>query len=169
MRLVTFVCVLLFSFSVRAMDLKSRAFLHQDYIPSLYTCDSSDYSPYLSWNNVPEGIKSFVLICDDPDAPFKTWIHWVIFNIPKEARSLSENIPKVGRLDDGSIQGKNDFGTIGYRGPCPPQGKPHRYFFTLYAIDTMLSLPAGATKDEVLSAIQNHIKAKAKVLGLYKR
>jgi len=164
-----FLCALLFAFSGWALDIKSDAFLHQDYIPSVYTCDSSDYSPHLWWSNVPEGVKSFVLICDDPDAPSKTWIHWVIFNIPKDARSLSENIPKTGVLTDGSIQGKNDFDTIGYRGPCPPKGKPHRYFFTLYAIDTVLSLGEGVTKSEVLGAIQNHIKAKVELIGLYKR
>ena len=115
-------------------------------IPKQYTGDGNNLSPPLRWSDTPDKTKSFALICDDPNASRDTWVHWVIYNIPADVRSLSEGIPNREMLDNGAKQGKNDFGTVGYGGPAPPPGPPHRYFFKLYALDTMLDLPPGATK-----------------------
>jgi Raf kinase inhibitor-like YbhB/YbcL family protein len=112
---------------------------------------------------------SLALICDDPDAPRGTWVHWVLFNLPGDARGLSEHIPLDGTLPNGAQQGKNDFGKLGYGGPAPPRGKPHRYFFKLYALDANLKLPAGATKDQLLKAMKGHVLAEARLMGQYQR
>ena len=150
-----------------AFELKSPVFMHKGYIPERYTCDAQDFSPSLKWSQVPLGTKSFVLICDDPDAPFKIWVHWVIFNIPAEVVSLEENISEE-KIDELSIvEGLNDFGRLGYNGPCPPAGKPHRYFFKLYALDDILLLEEGVTKKKVVEAMQGHILAETKIIGLY--
>ncbi len=153
----------------RALEIRSDVFDDRGYIPSQYTGDSLDISPPLAWTDVPAHTKSFVLICDDPDAPRATWVHWVIFNIPGDADALSENVPKRGVLGDGTAQGRNDFGRIGYGGPSPPPGRPHRYFFKIYALDIELPLEAGATKSDVEAAADGHILAKAELMGLYAR
>jgi Raf kinase inhibitor-like YbhB/YbcL family protein len=150
------------------MDLFSSSFKNGDFIPRKYTCDDADISPPLFWENVPEGIVSFALISDDPDAPVGTWVHWVIFNLPGSLRSLSENVPKDKQLDDGSIQGTTDFRRPGYGGPCPPGGT-HRYFFKLYALDTMLDLDSTATKSAVEKLMQGHILDQCKLMGKYRR
>lgn len=137
-------------------------------IPQQYTCDGEDISPSLSWTDVPENAKSFVLISDDPDAPMGTWVHWVIYNIPANVKELAEGISADKQLMNGALQGINDFRKIGYGGPCPPRGK-HRYYFKLYALDTKLNLPAGASKKEVEKAIQDHILDQAKLMGIYQR
>ncbi len=134
-----------------------------------YTCDDKDISPPLEWEAIPSGTKSFTLICDDPDAPSKTWVHWVLFNIPSNERTLDERIPPENELPNGSIQGINDFGKIGYGGPCPPPGDAHRYIFKLYALDTLLELKSGATKAEVEEAIKGHILGESKIMCKYKR
>ena len=152
-----------------AFEIKSSAFADGEYIPDKYTCKSVDISPPLEWSGAPEGTKSFVLICDDPDAPMGTWVHWVAFNIPADKTLLQEDIPKQGRLSDGTIQGLTNFRRVGYGGPCPPPGKPHRYFFELYALDTALSLDESAKKRDVEKAIEGHILGEAKIIGLYKR
>ncbi len=156
------------SFSIR-----SSAFGAGGKIPSIYTCDSSDISPPLDWNGVPDGTESFVLICDDPDAPVGTWVHWVFYNIPGTVRRLEEGVPAVEEFREGTLkgamQGKNDFGRIGYGGPCPPRGKPHRYFFKLYALDTFLKAKPGLRKKEVLRLIEGHILGEAEFYGLYGR
>ena len=152
-----------------SFTIRSSVFEPGGSIARVYTCDDRDISPSLSWENPPEGTLSFALICDDPDAPMGTWVHWVLYNIPASARGLPENVPPVQRLEDGSLQGKNDFGRIGYGGPCPPRGKPHRYFFKLYALDEELSLSAGLTKKALLKAIQGHILGQAEVFGKYGR
>lgn len=152
-----------------ALEIRSSAFGEGSVIPSKYSCDAQDISPELIWSEVPDGVKSFVLICSDPDAPFKEWIHWVIFNIPQDKRNLFEGLPKKARLDDGSIQGINDFGRNGYGGPCPPKGRPHRYFFRLYCLDSGLSLNENATKEDVLKAAKGHIVAEAETYGVYGR
>jgi Raf kinase inhibitor-like YbhB/YbcL family protein len=126
-------------------------------------------SPPLAWTDAPEGRASFALIADDPDAPGRTWVHWVIFNIPPNVGGLSENTPTNDRLGDGSLQGANDFRRIGYGGPCPPPGSPHRYFFKLYALDTKLDLEAGATKAQLEAAMQGHILAEAQLMGTFRR
>lgn len=150
-------------------QLTSSAFGEGQAIPKEYTGDGSDLSPPLAWSDPPAGTVSFALICDDPDAPRGTWVHWVLFNLPGDRRSLEAGIAKVGSLKGGTSQGKNDFGNPGYGGPAPPRGKPHRYFFKLYALDTLLTLPAGATKDQLLEALKGHQLTEAHLMGKYQR
>ena len=151
-----------------AFVLKTTAFPESGLIPKKYTCDGTDVSPALSWNTPPEGTQSFALIADDPDAPVGTWTHWVIWNIPAKTMALPESMAKTEEAF-GALQGKNDFKRIGYGGPCPPPGKPHRYFFKLYALDTRLELKAGASKAELERAMKGHILAQAELVGKYAR
>jgi len=146
----------------------SQAFGSGERIPSKYTCDGEDISPPISWSGAPEETRSYALIVYDVDAPAGTFTHWVIFNIPTAESGLQEGVPTVGTLSSGAIQGRNAFGKIGYAGPCPPSGT-HRYLFHLYALDTLLSLQAGATKHDVLEAMKGHILAEDEVVGLYSR
>ncbi|MHC0064989.1 YbhB/YbcL family Raf kinase inhibitor-like protein [Nostoc sp. UIC 10890] len=150
------------------MKLKSTAFDANDLIPAKYTCDGEDISPPILWDEIPIGTESIVLIVDDPDAPEQTFVHWVVYDIPATVRQLPEHIATVKTLANGGVQGKNDFGKFGYGGPCPPSGI-HRYFFKLYAIDKKLGLSAGANKNQLLAAIDNHILATAELIGRYKR
>ncbi|HOO70158.1 MAG TPA: YbhB/YbcL family Raf kinase inhibitor-like protein [Spirochaetota bacterium] len=150
------------------LDLSSGSFSEGGAIPSLYTCDGRDISPALAWKNVPDGTKSFALICDDPDAPVGTWVHWVIYRIPGAERSLKESVPPKEALDNGARQGRNDFGRIGYGGPCPPGGS-HRYFFRIYALDIIPGLDPGATKEELLAAMKGHVLAQGELMGVYSR
>ena len=147
------------------MVITSTAFEEDGTIPVIYSCDGADISPELNWTGVPEGTQSFALILDDPDAPGGTFTHWVIFNIPADATGLEENVPKTATLASGAIQGRNSFGMIGYGGPCPPLGQSHRYFFTVYALDTALDLASGASKAQLLAAIEGHILAEAEIMG----
>jgi len=149
--------------------LTSKAFDHGGTIPKRFTCDGLDVSPALSWNEPPPGTKSLALISDDPDAPVGTWVHWVAFDIPAGTRELPEGVAKTADLPGGGKQGRTDFGRIGYGGPCPPPGKPHRYYFKLYALDTQLNLKPGSTKAGVESAMKGHILAQAELLGRYGR
>ncbi len=151
------------------MKFYTPAFLNGSNIPVKFTCKGEDISPQLIWESPPEGTKSFAIIVDDPDAPMGTWVHWVIYNIPEKIRSLQEKIPPISELENGALQGINDFRNFGYGGPCPPPGKPHRYFFKLYALDTVLQLKAGATKKELLSKMKGHILEKAEFFGIFKR
>jgi Raf kinase inhibitor-like YbhB/YbcL family protein len=153
-----------------SMNLKiySSAFEDGGMIPSKYTCDGADISPPLAWSGLPEGTKSIAIINDDPDAPMGTWVHWVIYNIPPTAKGLAEDIKRVEKLPDGTLQGKNSWGRIGYGGPCPPGGT-HRYFFKIFALDKMLNLKPGATKEELLTAMKGHILAQAQFYGKYSR
>jgi Raf kinase inhibitor-like YbhB/YbcL family protein len=151
------------------MRLTSAAFADGDTIPARYTCSGEDVSPPLVWNNTPDGTASFALIGDDPDAPGRIWVHWVIYNIPSTSTSLDEEIPAQERLGDGSLQGRNDFRRIGYGGPCPPPGNPHRYFFKLYALDSQLELGPGVTKAELEAAMEGHILAEAQLMGTFGR
>ncbi len=150
-------------------EISSAAFKHGENIPREHTCDGADVSPPLTWREAPAGTVSFALICDDPDAPVGTWDHWVIWNIPGTSSGLPRGVPRADTLPDGARQGKNGWGTNGYRGPCPPRGKPHRYFFRLYALDTTLDLRPGASKQQVLAAMEGHILAQAEFYGLYQR
>jgi len=152
------------------MDIKitSSAFQDGGLIPAKYTCDGADVSPPLQWDTVPEGTKSIALICDDPDAPMGTFVHWVLFNLPAETRQLAEKVPPDKTLPSGARQGTSDFGRVGYGGPCPPSGT-HRYFFKIYALDTKLDLPAGARKGDLLKAMQGHILGQGQIIGKYKR
>ncbi len=149
------------------IHLSSPAFQEGASIPSQYTCDGEDVSPPLSWDAVPEA-RSFVLICDDPDAPMGTWVHWVLYNLPPDALSLEGNVPPQAKLPNGALQGVNDFRRIGYGGPCPPSGE-HRYFFKIYALDSRLDLDAGATKAQVLIAMEGHVRAQGHLMGRYRR
>lgn len=151
-----------------AFEIRSSAFKHGEPIPRRYTCDGDDVSPPLEWTDPPDGTKSFVLINDDPDAPAGTWVHWVLFNIPATARSLPEGVSDDREFPDGSRNGRNSWNRLGYGGPCPPSGT-HRYFFKLYALDTVLDLPPGATKAQVLDAIEGHVLAQAELMGTYRR
>jgi Raf kinase inhibitor-like YbhB/YbcL family protein len=171
--LMFFVCfsLLFFSYSyssAQGLELKSPAFVSGSMIPSLYTCEGKDISPPLAWSGAPAGTKSFVLICDDPDAPLMTWVHWVYYNIPASVTSLPEALAKAEKPAQGGIHGKSSFGDFGYGGPCPPWGT-HRYFFKLYALDTVLTLPSGAKKKDVLKAMDKHVLSKTELMGKYKK
>ena len=150
------------------MQLKSPAFEAGGMIPAKYTCDGLDVSPPLRWADPPAGTKTFALIADDPDAPVGTWVHWVLWNIPTDASGLDENLPKTASLPSGAQQGTTDFRRIGYGGPCPPSGT-HRYFFKLYALDTILELPSSTTKRDLEGAMQGHILGQAELMGQYRR
>ena len=152
-----------------SMSLRSSAIEAGSSISRLYTCDGRDVSPPLRWDNPPPGTESFAMLCDDPDAPMGNWVHWVIYNIPAAVRALLEAVPAVAKLEDGTLQGKSDFGRIGYGGPCPPRGKPHRYFFKLYALDTQLSLSSGIIESALLKAIEGHVLEEVQFFGTYGR
>ncbi len=148
------------------MNITSSAFSSEELIPPKYTCDGENISPPLSWSHAPKSTRSFVLICDDPDAPMGTWDHWILFNIPVEIAAFPENI-SVSELS-GIKSGRNSWGRNGYGGPCPPSGT-HRYFFKLYALDSMLSVQEGSSKKEIENAMDGHILAEAVLMGRYKR
>ncbi|MGH9966456.1 MAG: YbhB/YbcL family Raf kinase inhibitor-like protein [Pyrinomonadaceae bacterium] len=150
------------------MKLTSSAFQHGSPIPAIYTCDGKDLSPPLLWADVPEGAQSFILICDDPDAPRGTWTHWVVYNIPAEVRELNEGMPTTDTLANGASQGMNDFKRVGYGGPCPPSGT-HRYFFRLYALDSRLRLQPRAERAEVDHDMDGHVLALGELMGTYRR
>jgi len=150
-----------------AFLLTSTAFEEGQPIPREYTAEGQDISPPLKWPDPPEGTKSFALICEDPDAPQETFTHWVIFNMPGVAWELSADVPREEGLANGTRQGINDFGKIGYAGPAPPPGQTHRYVFTLYALDRLLDVQAACRKEQVLAATQDHILAEARLLGTY--
>ncbi|MDK2373095.1 MAG: YbhB/YbcL family Raf kinase inhibitor-like protein [Candidatus Korarchaeota archaeon] len=150
-----------------SFTLKS-VFANGERIPIKYTCDGEDISPPLSWEGQPEGVVSYVLIVEDPDAPIGTFTHWVMYNIPGKMTSLPEGVPKQKETELG-MQGINDFRRVGYGGPCPPPGKPHRYFFKLYALDSTLDLPPGARKRDVIEAMKGHVLAQSQIMGIYGR
>jgi Raf kinase inhibitor-like YbhB/YbcL family protein len=152
-----------------AFELTSSAFAQGKAIPRHYTCDGPNVSVPLEWGDPPAGAAGFALIADDPDAPAGTWVHWVLYGLPGQARRLPEGVPATKTLPDGSKQGVNDFGRIGYGGPCPPRGPAHRYFFTLYAVDRMIELPPGAAKAQLLDAIKGHTLGKTQLMGTYQR
>jgi Raf kinase inhibitor-like YbhB/YbcL family protein len=154
--------------AIETLEVKSDVFKAGEMIPKKYTCDDEDVSPQLSWGKVPGGTKEFALICDDPDAPMGTWVHWVAYGIPPTVTSLAENVAKKDTTS-GFNQGKNSFGKLSYGGPCPPHGSTHRYFFKLYALDRPLDLKPGATKDEIAKAMQGHIIAQGELIGRYGR
>ncbi|MGH7509146.1 MAG: YbhB/YbcL family Raf kinase inhibitor-like protein [Gemmatimonadales bacterium] len=151
------------------IELTSPAFAHGTRIPVEYTCEGKDISPPLAWTGVPVETRSLALVCDDPDAPRGTWVHWVLYNLPTEVVELAPGVPRVPELPSGARQGRNDSGVIGYSGPCPPPGKPHRYFFRLYAIDIALGLPHGVTKAELEQALDQHILGQGTLMGTYQR
>ena len=150
------------------ISLTSNAFIEGAMIPQRYSCDGEDISPSVAWSNVPSGTRSLALICDDPDAPVGTWDHWVMYNIPAHVTSIQEGITDKPILDNGAVQGKNSWGRIGYGGPCPPSGT-HRYFFKIFALDTLLDLKSGSTTSQLIDAMEGHILAQGQLMGRYQR
>ena len=158
-------------FPVAPMNIRitSTAFADGQPIPAKYTCDGNDVSPPLQWTNTPANTKSFALIADDPDAPMGTWVHWVAYNLSPSMGALPEGVEKSQFITGNAMQGLNDFHRLGYGGPCPPSGKPHRYFFKIYALDTVLNLTPGLTKRELLQATNGHVLAEGQLMGTYQR
>ncbi|MCP4652211.1 MAG: YbhB/YbcL family Raf kinase inhibitor-like protein [Candidatus Omnitrophica bacterium] len=170
MRIISFLLIFVFcAMNVFALEIRSSAFENGGYLPAKYTCDSVNVSPSFFWSDIPSKTKSFVLICDDPDAPYGNWTHWVVFNISADTVQLPEGIAKDTTLPLMAKQGMNDFGEVGYGGACPPAGNVHRYFFKLYALNTTLDLDDDANKDDVVEAMKGYIIAEAKIKGLYRR
>ena len=155
------------------MRLTSTAFEPGGRIPVRHTCDGEDLSPALAWSGAPEGTASYALIMDDPDAPPGTWVHWVLYDLPAEQTRLAAGVSESSSLEGGGTHGAcwgvSSYSRVGYHGPCPPPGSPHRYSFRLYALDAPLGLPAKATKEQLLSAMKGHILAQAELVGVYGR
>jgi Raf kinase inhibitor-like YbhB/YbcL family protein len=151
------------------LELVSSAFSEGDFIPAKYTGDGDNVSPPLKWTEPPATTKSFALVMDDPDAPMGTWVHWVIYMIPPSVLELPEGMAKKETVLDGVRQGRNSGGSIGYDGPAPPKGKPHRYYFKLYALDDVITLKPGASKEELMKAIQGRVVEETKLMGRYQR
>ena len=145
------------------LAISSPAFSDGGPIPRAHTCDGADLSPPLTWRGVPAGAKQLALIVDDPDAPGRVWVHWVLYGLGASVSGLPAGLAKDG------VQGINDFRRLGYGGPCPPPGPAHRYVFTLYTLDTELKLPPGATKDVLLAAMKGHVLEEAKTIAKYGR
>jgi Raf kinase inhibitor-like YbhB/YbcL family protein len=152
-----------------SIEITSSAFEDGGFIPARYTCEGEDLSPPLKWANVPGDSKSLAIICDDPDAPAGTWVHWVIYDISPTLSELPEGIPPSQITPDGAKQGVNDFRRTGYGGPCPPPGGPHRYFFKLYALDIEPGLPAGSSKADLLRVMEARVLGEGQLMGLYQR
>jgi Raf kinase inhibitor-like YbhB/YbcL family protein len=152
-----------------SLTVTSTSFQSGGEIAKKFSCAGEDVSPQISWSGAPDGTQTFVLIADDPDAPAGTWTHWVLYDLPASSTSLNEGLPKSEQLPDGSKQGRNDFRKIGYNGPCPPAGKPHRYFFKVYAVDRKLGLKPGASRGEVEKAMQGHVYAQGEYMGTFRR
>lgn len=152
-----------------SLTISSPSFSNGGDIARQFTCDGADLSPQLSWTDPPAATKSFALLVDDPDAPVGNWNHWSAWNFPPTLRSLPEGVAKTAHLPDGSDQGTNDFRKPGYNGPCPPPGKPHRYYFKLFALDTKLDLKSNAGKHDLERAMKGHVLAQAEWMGRYKR
>ena len=152
-----------------SIEVTSAAFTNGSPIPTEHTCDGDDRSPPLSWSGVPSETRSIALISDDPDAPGRTWVHWVLYAIQSDVSELPAGVPGRDTLDSGARHGVNDFGRREYGGPCPPRGGPHRYFFKLYALDTEIGLGPGATKEALEQEMQGHILAQGELMGRYER
>jgi len=151
------------------VQLTSLAFEPGSDIPAQFTCDGSNVSPALAWSSPPEGTQCFALIMDDPDAPGRTWVHWVLYDLPATERELPEGVPPREMLPSGGRQGRNDFRRTGYGGPCPPPGPAHRYYFRLYALDVRPRVKAGATWEQLDRSMSGHILAHAELMGRYRR
>jgi Raf kinase inhibitor-like YbhB/YbcL family protein len=149
--------------------ISSPEFKNNEFIPAKFTGDGRGISPAIEWTDLPENTKSLALIMDDPDAPSGLFTHWIIFNISPDRKGLPEAVPNKPRLDDGSLQGENTAGSIGYYGPYPPPGPPHRYQFHLYALDRMINAKPGASRKQVLEAMQGHVIESTCLTGIYQR
>ena len=163
-----FLCVMSLNAKEAAMFVESPAFANGGEIPARYGCHGEDISPPLVFGNIPEEARSLALVVEDPDAPSGLFVHWVLYDLPATLRGLPEGVPPSPELEHGIRQGRNDFGRIGYGGPCPPD-RPHRYFFRLFALDRVPDLPPGATREQLLAAIRGHILAEADLMGIYPR
>ena len=154
-----------------SFSITSTAFNEGGPIPVQHTCDGADLSPPLAWSGVPQGTGAFALIADDPDAPGRTWVHWVLYDVPATLGGLPENVSKAEAPRDlgGAVQGRNDSRDVGYGGPCPPPGPAHRYFFKLYALAAPLGLKPGASNQDVERAMGGHVLATAQLMGTYAR
>jgi len=152
-----------------SLTMTSASFANGGDIAKKFTCDGADVSPQLAWSGAPAGTKTFALLADDPDAPVGNWNHWTMWNLPATLGGLAEGVAKTAHLEGGSRQGQNDFRKTGYNGPCPPPGKPHRYYFKLFALDAGLELKAGAGKAQLEAAMKGHILAQAEWMGRYGR
>jgi Raf kinase inhibitor-like YbhB/YbcL family protein len=152
-----------------AMTITSSVFRAGEVIPTKYSCEGANISPPVQWDGVPAAARSLALICDDPDAPMGTWVHWVLYNLPTSGSNLPEHVPASEILSSGAKQGVNDFKRVGYGGPCPPPGKTHRYYFKLYALDVELALKPRAIKQELLRSMEGYILAEAQLMGTYQR
>lgn len=152
------------------LTVSSSNFTDGQRLPIDFTCDGKDHSPQLSWGGIPNWVKSFSIICDDPDAPSKTWVHWVVFNVPSRVNAFPEGISASSLAEMGALLGKNDFNRLEWGGACPPKGHGvHHYFFTVYALDTLLDLPEGSSRDQIDKAMEGHIVAQGKLMGTYSR
>jgi Raf kinase inhibitor-like YbhB/YbcL family protein len=151
------------------MRITSPAFADGTPVPGEHTCDGTGSSPGLAWSEIPVSTRSFALVCDDPDAPRGTWVHWVLFNLPADAVELAPAVPPAPQLPSGARQGINDSGDIGYGGPCPPRGQSHRYFFRLYALDCTLNLASGVKRPDLDHAMAGHVLAEATLMGTFQR
>lgn len=152
-----------------SISVSSKAFKHEEGIPRKYTCDGENLSPPLSWGPLPGNTKSVALIVDDPDAPAGVFTHWVLFNLPPDVSELPEGLPGREKLENGALQGQNGFRKTGYGGPCPPKGSPHHYYFTAYALDSVVDVQAGASKKELLDAMSGHVLGRGQLVGVYER
>ena len=151
------------------IELRTTAFTPGGFIPKRFTCEASDVSPSLAWTDPPPGTQSFAIIEDDPDAPSGTFVHWLVYDLPASYRRLPEALVGSDQMPGGGRQGTNDFSRTGYSGPCPPRGRPHRYFIRLYALDAKLDLRPAATRKELEAAMKGHILAQAELMGRYQR
>lgn len=152
-----------------ALTIESSAFANGGEIPKQYSCEGRNISPAFSWSGVPEQARSLALIVEDPDAPMGTWTHWTMWGISTSVHELPEGMPRTATTEFGARQGRNDFNEIGYGGPCPPPGRSHRYFFRLYALDTVPDLKEGAGRRDLEVAIKRHVLAETAWMGTYKR
>jgi hypothetical protein len=152
-----------------ALELRSTAFEEGEMIPSKQTCDGEDASPALAWAGAPDATESQVVILEDIDSVKGVWSHWVLYEIPPEVNALAEGIPPNKSLPWGGVQGRNDFDNIGYGGPCPSDGKTHRYVVRLFALDERVDLDPAASREEVLDAIKEHVLEEARLMGRYQR
>ena len=151
------------------MKLVSTAIRPGQPIPAIHSCQGEDRSPPLAWSEIPVHTRSLALVADDPDAPRGTYVHWVLFNLPADAIELAAGVPRSPELPSGARQGTNDAGQVGYRGPCPPPGSPHRYYFRLYALDCALNLAPGSARSDLDGAMAGHILAETSLMGTFQR
>lgn len=151
------------------MEITSAGFAHEGKLAQKWTCEGEDLSPPLVFREVPQEAAALVLIVDDPDAPMGTFVHWVLYDLPPTTTELAEGFPHRESFTDGTKQGLSDFGKVGYSGPCPPPGKPHRYFFRLFALSQKLELPPKQRKKDVEKAMEGKVLSSATLMGTYQR